>query len=83
MRDEKELGVTIIDMGGGTTTIGVFHEDTLVFKGKEELKSRSLVCSVSDKSVIIAYCNEGDKAATSALTVQVARTREGLKGVGY
>jgi cell division protein FtsA len=29
--DEMELGVTIIDMGGGTTTIGVFFGGNLVF----------------------------------------------------
>jgi cell division protein FtsA len=29
--DERELGVTIIDMGGGTTTIGVFFGGNLVF----------------------------------------------------
>jgi cell division protein FtsA len=29
--DEADLGATIIDMGGGTTTIGVFNEGELVF----------------------------------------------------
>lgn len=29
--DEAELGVTLIDMGGGTTTIGVFSEGDMVF----------------------------------------------------
>lgn len=29
--DELELGATVIDMGGGTTTIGVFSEGELVF----------------------------------------------------
>jgi cell division protein FtsA len=29
--DEMELGVTIIDMGGGTTTIGVFFGGNLIF----------------------------------------------------
>ncbi len=29
--DEMDLGVTIIDMGGGTTTIGVFFGGNLVF----------------------------------------------------
>jgi cell division protein FtsA len=29
--DEIELGVTVIDMGGGTTTIGVFFDGNLVF----------------------------------------------------
>jgi cell division protein FtsA len=29
--DERELGATVIDMGGGTTTIGVFAEGELVF----------------------------------------------------
>ncbi|HVC55219.1 MAG TPA: cell division protein FtsA [Stellaceae bacterium] len=29
--DEKELGVTVIDMGGGTTTIGVFFGGNLIF----------------------------------------------------
>jgi cell division protein FtsA len=29
--DEAELGATVIDMGGGTTTIGVFSENELVF----------------------------------------------------
>jgi cell division protein FtsA len=29
--DETELGVTVIDMGGGTTTIGVFFGGNLVF----------------------------------------------------
>ncbi|HLY47290.1 MAG TPA: cell division protein FtsA [Stellaceae bacterium] len=29
--DEMELGVTVIDMGGGTTTIGVFFGGNLVF----------------------------------------------------
>src|SRR5581483_11688101 len=28
---EMELGVTVIDMGGGTTTIGVFHDGNMVF----------------------------------------------------
>jgi cell division protein FtsA len=29
--DERELGVTVIDMGGGTTTIGVFFGGNLIF----------------------------------------------------
>jgi cell division protein FtsA len=29
--DEMDLGVTIIDMGGGTTTIGVFFDGNLIF----------------------------------------------------
>jgi cell division protein FtsA len=29
--DERELGVTVIDMGGGTTTIGVFFDGNMVF----------------------------------------------------
>ena len=29
--DEKELGVTVVDMGGGTTTIGVFFGGNLIF----------------------------------------------------
>src|SRR5207249_9731760 len=29
--DERDLGVTVIDMGGGTTTIGVFFGGNLVF----------------------------------------------------
>jgi cell division protein FtsA len=31
VEDESELGVTVIDMGGGTTTIGVFFDRNLVF----------------------------------------------------
>lgn len=31
VEDESELGVTVIDMGGGTTTIGVFFDGNLVF----------------------------------------------------
>jgi cell division protein FtsA len=31
LKDEKDLGVTLIDMGAGTTTIAVFFEDTLVY----------------------------------------------------
>jgi cell division protein FtsA len=31
VEDESELGVTVIDMGGGTTTIGVFFAGNLVF----------------------------------------------------
>jgi cell division protein FtsA len=31
VEDEIELGVTVIDMGGGTTTIGVFFDGNLVF----------------------------------------------------
>ena len=27
--DEKELGATVVDLGGGTTTLGVFHGGTL------------------------------------------------------
>jgi cell division protein FtsA len=29
--DESELGVTVVDMGGGTTTVGVFFDGNLVF----------------------------------------------------
>lgn len=29
--DERELGVTVIDMGGGTTTIAVFYENNAIF----------------------------------------------------
>jgi cell division protein FtsA len=29
--DERDLGVTVIDMGGGTTTIGVFFDGNLIF----------------------------------------------------
>lgn len=31
VEDEMELGVTLIDMGGGTTTIAVFYEGEVVF----------------------------------------------------
>ena len=31
VEDEKDLGVTIVDMGGGTTTIGVFFGGNLIF----------------------------------------------------
>jgi cell division protein FtsA len=31
VEDEKELGVTVIDMGGGTTSIAVFHDKNLVY----------------------------------------------------
>ena len=31
VEDETKHGVTLIDMGGGTTTIGVFFDDNLVF----------------------------------------------------
>lgn len=31
VEDESKLGVTVIDMGGGTTTIGVFSDGNLVF----------------------------------------------------
>ncbi len=31
VEDELELGVTLIDMGGGTTTIAVFHEGNVIF----------------------------------------------------
>jgi cell division protein FtsA len=31
VEDELELGVTVIDMGGGTTTIAVFYENNVIF----------------------------------------------------
>jgi cell division protein FtsA len=31
VEDERELGVTVVDMGGGTTTIGVFFGGNLIF----------------------------------------------------
>jgi len=31
VEDERELGVTVIDMGGGTTTIAVFYGGNLIF----------------------------------------------------
>src|SRR5437764_13891476 len=31
VNDEMDLGVTVIDMGGGTTTIGVFFDGNLIF----------------------------------------------------
>lgn len=31
VEDEKDLGVTLVDMGGGTTTIAVFYDGQLVF----------------------------------------------------
>src|SRR6202011_4108757 len=31
VEDEIALGVTVIDMGGGTTTIGVFFDGNLIF----------------------------------------------------
>jgi cell division protein FtsA len=33
VEDEIALGVTVIDMGGGTTTIGVFFDGNLIFAG--------------------------------------------------
>jgi cell division protein FtsA len=33
VEDEMDLGVTVIDMGGGTTTIGVFFDGNMVFAG--------------------------------------------------
>src|SRR4029079_18221224 len=31
VEDERDLGVTVVDMGGGTTTIGVFFGGNLIF----------------------------------------------------
>ena len=31
VEDEKDLGVTLVDMGGGTTTIAVFYDGQIVF----------------------------------------------------
>ena len=31
VEDEKDLGVTLIDMGGGTTSVAVFYDGSLVF----------------------------------------------------
>ena len=31
VEDEKDLGAAVVDMGGGTTTIAVFHEGRMVF----------------------------------------------------
>ncbi len=31
VEDERELGVTVVDMGGGTTTIAVFFEGNVIF----------------------------------------------------
>ena len=31
VQDEKDLGVTLIDMGGGTTTVAVFYDNQVVF----------------------------------------------------
>ena len=31
VEDEKDLGVTLVDMGGGTTTIAVFYDGQVVF----------------------------------------------------
>jgi cell division protein FtsA len=31
VEDEKDLGVTVIDMGGGTTTIAVFYEGNVIY----------------------------------------------------
>jgi cell division protein FtsA len=33
VEDEIALGVTVVDMGGGTTTIGVFFDGNLIFAG--------------------------------------------------
>ncbi|MCZ6863551.1 MAG: cell division protein FtsA [Alphaproteobacteria bacterium] len=38
--DETELGVTIIDMGGGTTTLASFEEGELVFTGRVPVGGR-------------------------------------------
>src|SRR5438067_8591105 len=35
--DEMDLGVTVIDMGGGTTTIGVFFGGSLIFADAERV----------------------------------------------
>lgn len=54
--DEKELGCTVVDMGGGTTSIGVFMEGKLIYTsavpvGGQHVTSdvaRGLVTSISD-----------------------------------
>ena len=38
--DETELGVTVIDMGGGTTTLASFEEGELVFTGRVPVGGR-------------------------------------------
>ncbi len=38
--DETELGVTIIDMGGGTTTLATFEQGKLVFTGRVPVGGR-------------------------------------------
>ena len=36
-REEKEQGTAVIDMGAGTTGVGVFYEDQLVFASKVDI----------------------------------------------
>ena len=49
--DEKELGVTVIDIGGGSTSIGIFREGNLVYAASipigGNLITRDIACAFS------------------------------------
>ena len=47
VEDEMDLGVTVVDMGGGTTNVAVFHEGALVFADVVPVGGRHVTSDVA------------------------------------
>jgi len=45
--DEKDLGATVIDMGGGVTTVAVFRDNTLVYVDSLPIGARTLTNDIA------------------------------------
>jgi cell division protein FtsA len=72
VEDEMELGCTVIDMGGGTTSIGVFFEGRLVYTSAIPVGghhvtndiARGLITSLTDAERIKTLYGTAQSAAT-------------------
>ncbi len=70
--DEKTLGVTLVDMGGATTSIAVFHENHLVFADVIPLGGQHITNDIArGLSTTIAHAERMKTLWGSALASQV------------
>ena len=70
--DEKTLGVTVVDMGGSTTSFAIFHEDHLVFADVVPLGGQHITNDIArGLSTTIAHAERMKTLWGSALASQI------------
>jgi cell division protein FtsA len=79
VEDEKELGVTVIDIGGGTTSIAVFMEGQVVFVGTLPVGGHHVTSDIAKGLSTPVSKAERLKTIYGSVMLTPADTREMLK----